>query len=656
MVTDHTTRQAPPEAGGPLTQVAERPQFYRPVHDWLNARPGRRVAEVAYLLIAIQTAWRLWLAMKGWFVGDDFAFIGRAYEYPLLSHKYLFLAYANHFMPGAFVQVWLWSHAAPYNFVVPTLVDAVLQLATAVVVYRILTALFGRRWVIIAPLAMFLCTTITVPAFVWWAAALNQAPQQLAFASALLCQIRYLQTGSQRRGLAGVLCILGGLAFSEKTLLCVPFILVFTVLFFVEGPPLSRPWRLLRRMPLVTSAYLFVAASYAVFYVLVVPSPTHAGTTSSGFVSLARLQMFYAYIPGLFGGPWHWQPLGTNAALADPPLPAVLACAVAMACIVYVSIKLAHRSVFGWFLLLGYMSANVVLLGLSRAAIVGPNLGLEYRYITDLGLVSTICISLALIPLSADCGIGVPQRLVPRPEAADAVARWRSSQLAEALPSVRGTSVLAVVTLLLIASGVWSSSRYVKIFSPNYARPIIVGAQKHAPKLPPDAVVSDTPLASAAIWALVFPYTIPSRALRPLDLKLSYLHVGQATDRLVVLDDDGNFRRAAINGLVANPGPAINCGWRVDAEPVAITLPNATLVPWTWVVRIGYIATADATTVVTAGSKSVPIAVHRGLGEVFVMVEGMVTSVRLGGLSDGAGLCTNDVQVGTAVPIPGSTP
>jgi hypothetical protein len=144
--------------------------------------------------------------------------------------------------------------------------------------------------------------------------------------------------------------------------------------------------------------------------------------------------------------------------------------------------------------------------------------------------------------------------------------------------------------------------------------------------------------------------------LKPYRLKINYLRVGGSTSNLLVLDDGGHFRKATVTGITADPGPEVNCGWRVDSRQIRVTLPAKTLIPWDWVIRIGYIATAPATTTVTAAGMSVPVEVHRGLGVLFLMVRGSVDSLQIGPLSNHAALCSNDIQVGTPSAVPGTTP
>ena len=61
----------------------------------------------AALILLAQIALRGWAGYRGYFYLDDFNFTARAAQYGLSPGKFLFRAYNNHLMPGAFVEVWI---------------------------------------------------------------------------------------------------------------------------------------------------------------------------------------------------------------------------------------------------------------------------------------------------------------------------------------------------------------------------------------------------------------------------------------------------------------------------------------------------------------------------------------------------------------------
>lgn len=614
------------------------------------ADPQRNVIRAGIALIVAQFVIRFTMAMRGWFVGDDYAFIGRSWEFSSPSLTYLSLPYAGHVMPGSWLWVWICSHLAPYNFLLPTLADAAVQAATSVVVLRLLIALFDRRWAVLAPFALFLFTVINLPAFVWWAAALNQAPLQLAVAGALLNHVQYLKTGDVRRGWAAVGCLVFGLAFSEKTILVSGVVFGLTFAYFTAGPFVERLRTVVTRHWRVWAAYVAVCAPYLIYYAIYVPSPIIGKSPdASGISALAGNQVFRAIIPAFFGGPWEWSPLGTNAAMAAPSDLMVQVCTVLFAAVVGLSVFLHHRAAFAWILLLGFETVNCALLALSRARLVGPSIGLEFRYSTDVALVAMLCGALAFLPISA--AFADRQPLLPRAGSVERLREIGNSDLLSVFPTRRVGPVVAALVTLVVASSIYSSWKYTDYFGPNAGKTLIHNARADAARQPDNAAVADTPVDERAVWNFVYPYTLPSRLLRPLDVDLPYATVGQATENLVILDPEGRFGPAAIKGYTADPGPEVNCGYRVGSKPTSISMPAKTPVPWDWTIRIGYLATGTGTTTVRAASTTMKVTVHKGPGTMYLPVRGTVHHIRFGGLSNRVQFCTNDVAVGTPISL-----
>ncbi|MFV0462373.1 MAG: hypothetical protein ACK5MP_04115 [Nostocoides sp.] len=643
--------EAPAQTGVPDGNRAGAGAIHHPLRD-LYARPDDMVVRVGLALIAVQFLVRVPLALRGWFVGDDFAFIGRAAEFASITPDYLGLAYAGHVMPGSLAWVWLCTHLAPFNFVLPTLADAIVQALTAGVTLALLVVLFGRRWAVLIPFALFLFTALTVPAFVWWAAALNQGPQELAIATTLLAHVVYLRKGTYGWGFAGVAAMLAGLAFSEKTLLVSGLVFALTLAYFSSGPIRERLVGMLRRHWPVWIGYVVVGVAYLFSYVTYVPTPIAGqNPTSGGTSALFANQIFRSIIPSVFGGPWRWEPLGTNAALANPPGLAVVVCTVLAAALIVFSIARHYRAAFGWLVLLGYVLVNGTLLALSRAALVGPNLGLEFRYVTDIALVGTVCASLTILPLRAEWTERHGQHLIDRPAGQAWLQGLPTQRLREFLPPLDPPVIATTVVAAIAASSVYSSWAYTDIFGPNIGKTFIPAAAAEARQLAPGSVVSDTPVDSGVVWNMVYPYTLPSHLLRPLGIDLTVLAPGESADDLLILNRAGHFEPAGVQGLAVSAGPELNCGYRITSEPRQIRLPARTTVPWDWVVRIGYLADRPGQVTLTAADTTTTLQIHQGPGAVYALVSGSVEVLTFGGLSNGASLCTNDIRVGTAVPV-----
>ena len=198
-----------------------------------------------------------------------------------------------------------------------------------------------------------------------------------------------------------------------------------------------------------------------------------------------------------------------------------------------------------------------------------------------------------------------------------------------------------------------STVRYDRYWHDNPVRPYLAAlthdlGSAHGP------VVLDEGVPEDIAWGLLYPYNLESKVFRPLSDAPSYLAPGQVVEQLDVVAPDGHLRRALVRGPKNLPGKVSNCGWLVQSAPVTVPLFGRT-VPGDWVLRMGYIASADATTTLTAGVTRVDVPVRRGLNTLFVRVSGTVTSIRLSGFTGSTSLCTADVTVGTPVAVPGTT-
>jgi hypothetical protein len=631
-------------------------QLYTPFVTWIRANPGRGVALAAAFLIAGQALIRGWFSFRGWFVGDDYAFMGRAATMPLFSWDYLMQSYGGHLMPGAYLYVAAMHAIAPMSYTPVVLVSIVVQALTAALLYQLLRNLFGTRPALLIPLTIYLFSPINLPAFLWWAAALNQLPQQLAIVTALLWHVKYLRTGRLYAGLLGVSSLVGGLLFSEKTIVAVPFIAALTVLFFTAGPPLQRMRTAAVRHRVVGLAYLVVVAGYAAFYLIEVRSPTRGTATSGAFIQTLGNQVNHAILPGLLGGPWTWQEISSNGAIANPGPLAIALSALVIVVLVATTILLRHRAVFGWLLLGGYVLVNSALLAITRVTLVGPLIGDEFRYVTDVCLLAVVCGSLATFPLIGEYRRAKPQRLIPRTWARARLTALSRHEAVALVPGLRPAPVIGAVVVALFMSSMVSTNGFDKVWHPNAGRTYIDNAERDLAEAPRDIVLLDTAAPPNVAWPLIYPFNSVHYLLAADNLHPPMMSTSTSATPLYMLDDTGHVRQADVtDGSHNSPGPTRNCGWRVTDQPARVPLVR-NMVAWTWMVRIGYIASAEATTWVTAGTTSVKVPIHAGLNALFLEVQGPVDVIGFSGLSGSAALCTNEIRVGQPVAIPFSRP
>ncbi|HEY2296607.1 MAG TPA: hypothetical protein VGH43_02675 [Jatrophihabitans sp.] len=637
-----------------VDDVDPSPSAHR-VRRWLAADPRRRVALAAAVVIAGQAGLRSWVAYRGYFFLDDFAFTGRAAQYSLTDlHGFLMQPYNSHLMPGAFAEVWVLTKLWPLNFGVVVTVNLVLQILVDVAFYRLLRELFGTRPAILVPFTAFVFTPITLSAFVWWAAALNQLPQQLAMLTALWCQTRYLRTGRVRVGIYGAPITLVGLLFSEKTLLTVPLVMAFTVLFFADGNVVRRIITVSRAHWRVWLAYLVVAIPYTAYYVLEVPSPGHA-PHGGDIAALFGSAFSHAIDPGLIGGPWSWHPAGFVGALADPSKLTTYVAGISVIGFVAWTIAWRRRAVFGWLMGIGYASIALLLLAFSRAVSIGPIIGDEFRYVTDVAAVGILGGTLAVLRPAGKWQT-TPELIEHRAWTRRFVEHHLWHEVRAAVPPPRPVVGIVAFMAVFIASATASTLRFDRYWSSNPARPYLTTLRTELAAAPKGMVLYDQEVPPQVAWALLFPYNRLSYLLKPLSDNLQFLEPGRSAPSLAMSDDQGNLRRVAIFGPHAVPGPQQNgCSWLLG--PVAIRMRlDGTTFPWTWMLRMAYIASKDTSGTVHAGRTVATVTFRRGLHELYVQVVGAISTVTFSSLAHGATVCTSDLAVGKPVPIGGSTP
>ncbi len=624
------------------------------------SRSAFLVGRIAIGLIALQTLVRGWTCLRGSFYLDDIAFIGRSMDFPIWSSTYLGLPYNNHVMPGGYMWAWLTTHLFPLDFWPVATVMIALQLALSVLTYRLLVELFGRHPGILAPLVVALFSPVNLVAFLWWAAAVNQLPQQLAMVAALLALVRYFRTGRRRYVVLGPLALVGGLLFSEKTLLLLPLLVGITLAFFTTGTLWRRVLQTLRRHRAVWACYAIVAAGYLAYYAVKVPSPIQPASTGHDMADLTAQSVFRAGIPGLLGGPWQWVDIGGAGGRADPNSFLVVASFAVATAVVTATIVLWRGATKAWLVLLAYAGLNLALLARSRATFIGPVIGTEYRYQTDIALVAAIALAFATLRTIGSFPHADADPLRPRVPA----RAWLTEHVLEpmraagAAPVTTAGVVWVTATVgagLLLASSLLSTVLYDPLWVRNPVKPYVHTVRSQLATMPAGTLLADSPVPNQVAWSLLFPYNGTYRMFAPVLKPAQRLAVGHSTSSLVVPDQDGIFRRALIAGPSAEPGPVEGCGWLLGPERVRIPL-LATATDKVPVIRIGYGATEATTLTLRVNGQAVDVGVHRGFGTIFAAVRGPVRTIVVDATGNDARVCTSEVSAGVPVAAPADAP
>lgn len=575
----------------------------------------------------MQLAFRGWAVFNSWFQFDDFAFLSRAYNSDL-TWGYLTEAYGGHLMPGGFLLTWFFARYEPLDFWPYATTLLLLQAIASLGFLRLLLRMFGRTPAVLPLLAVYLFSVISLPAFIWWAAGINQLPMQIALFFGLASHIAYLRTRQLRHVFATLAWTAFGLLFFEKTLL-VFFAYGFVALaYFTTGlleVRLKQLWSSYRFGLLLHGAlalgYVSVYAATSLTF-----DPNKANDTP--VFPVAYRFILKAFSTGIIGGPWQWTDLHPIGSVADPSDIVVFLSWLALGYLVYLAYKSRVNSLRAWSLTVVFLLANVVLLTAARAFLAGPVIGLEYRYQTELSAVFALSVGLAFLPL-----VGATETVHPRGQA---VLPFRP----------QAAAVTVTLTFLVVAtiSNVQYASHWQKT---NPGRPYFDAVERSLAGRSGAVPLADMAVPNTLMWGFRYPENTYSHVLRVFEDKTRYPSV--ANDHLYVFDDKGVLRPAVISTTrVARPHPG--CGYPVrGGGSVAIPL-NGPVTGGGWWVRLGYFARGGGTMTVTAGAKVHEVRVESGVHSVYFQASGDFHAIRLSGVSPGLSLCIPEVTLGLPKP------
>ncbi len=589
----------------------------------VNENP-RLIMASGGLMILAQLGFRAWALFPSWFYLDDYKMLRDAQDHRGLGD--LFTPYNGHLMPGGRLLVLVVESSGQLNWgLACTLTIALQAVASAAALWMLMT-LFGVRWGILGPLALYLFSPITLPALMWWTACLTQITIQAGLFLAVGAWVLHLRGGGRRWILATLGGVAFGLAFDVKGLLIFPVLAFIAMSYFATGGLVARARFVAARYWPATLVGTLAVLAYVAYYVTQVSQPFE--TPSLSLVGgVAATMLGSAFLTGTVGGPWHWSSIAPPNALADPPVTAVHATWVVVALVVAYSLLRRRRALRAWLLLAGYLVALLALLVSSRGLEYGALIGLEYRYLTDATCVLALAIGLAFMPLLG---------------AVESSEQRSDLLLLEARGPVVATATALVVTSSLVSSAVYVNIWHTQNASDSYVHRLAAemrayGAVDLAEQALPDAVIPGIFAPDNSLSNLV--PLVSDRAFFP-----------DTSSRLMAVTPDGGLTPALIRpGVLSRPGPRDDCGWRVTAKGLEIPLDGRAF-PWTWWLRIGYLSSNSSRVRITAGDDQVITQVEPGARSLYARVSGTFDSIRVDGLDAGTTLCVDTIEVGQPVP------
>jgi hypothetical protein len=586
-----------------------------------------RVAVAAAVLVAVQLVVRAELAFGGYFYWDDLILIGKAGTQLPFSPSYLLDDHDGHLMPGAFLLAGAIIRLAPLDWTGPAISLVVLQLLASLALLRALYVILGWRPVLLIPLTFALFTPMAVPAYAWWAAALNSLPMLAALAWVCGDAVLLVRTANQRYAATGVLAYLGGLLFFEKAAV-IPFVAfaVTALLGHVGGDraALRTAWR--AGMRLWVSS-LILTVGWAALYMAVVNQKRWTGDLRMTWDLLWR-SVTHGIMPGLAGGPWVWARWAPSSPWAIPP-PLVMALGwLVFAGVLAVSLARKQRIGLVWLTAVGYTVGCQVSIYLMRSSrFTALELAQAMRYLPDLVVVLAL---LAAVAFTAP----------NRPSAG-----WLDA-------SRRRTAVTTVLAMSFLGSSLYSTATFLTSWRDNPAQPYLQNARASlaAARATSNPPLLDQEVDPMVLGRMVWPENLASHMFALLRDRPDF---DTATPKLRMLDRSGRVVDAKVTWIrTILPGPKPQCGYFVQQDaPVRLAL-DGPLLPADWTVELNYLANSDGSvTLSLTEGPEVKVPLRPGLNRVFARLPGAGTEITAQVNNAAVSLCIAAGPVGLLAPI-----
>jgi hypothetical protein len=317
----------------------------------------------------------------------------------------------------------------------------------------------------------------------------------------------------------------------------------------------------------------------------------------------------------------------------------VVAAALTVAAIIG-SLLLVRGAWRAWLLFGVYLGISVTLVARARLGFIGPFIGRDHRYLTDLAVIAPLCLALAWLPLQGKLDAQSPPRTSPRALRRRARIERIQARLTRRRAAI--TTTAAVAVLAMGVGGVISGETFMSTWSKNPSQDYFenLEADLKAHKGPvylfgdevvPNLIMTPTFLEDRQIGAVTKPL-----AVRPV--------VSPAVPYFSIVDPSGHLHDGVVRGVdIALPAP--DCGTSTD--PAIVQLPSA---PGAgrWKVRLGFYTNRQTTARVAIGSNPpVETRLGRGLHEIYVsLLAGGSNQLRMDGIDAGASVCIGSLTIG----------
>jgi hypothetical protein len=605
---------------------------------------------VASTLIAAVVAWRTWASLLWSFQRDDWVWVAEAARKQFLP--YVTWVYHGHLQPAQFAIIWVVTRLSPLNYPLAMAPVLILTAVSGVLMWRFLGALFGERSSNLIPLAVFMLCPLTLPSALWLTTALGIVPLQLFIVATLYAVLTYVRRRSTARLAVVCLTYAGALLFWEKSLLILPLVVIFVLLYLGRGSgwsrlrdvtaPLWRLWALLGG----------ISACYTAWYLVVATSPLASRGSVQWVAQLVRISFGSTLIPTFVGGPWSVGRLeavppfpGESVPINVLPLLPRLGTWVLLGAIVATSLLLRRQAWRAWVVLSAYVGLCLGLVIEGRlGSWSGPMIGLSTRYVADAVPVFALALALSFSsPLERRTDPSWAARdYVVRATEARAVKRTarrvrRGSRGRRAV--VRFVGIAAVLTYAV--SAMITNQRMAEV-AHAYSVKTWLAAARSSLAAHPTASIFDSYLpANALASAYAGDAARASHSLAPIAPDVRW---NAPAEQMLTFDASGHLVPLTIDPVTsAKQGPASGCGYRIGAEPVTI-VSGRPLAPWLWGLDISYMAIDDVRGFIDIQGDRQPVTFLRGSHHMNLIHFGPVASVAI--WDDGSRVCVSGLRVG----------
>lgn len=594
----------------------------------LTSLTRQRVAAIGWWLVAAQVGLIAWISSQGFPYWDDYLLQGRAAQLPLFSRDLLLYTHDGHVMPAGMAIAWVTAKLAPLSTFGVTVGIVTLQVAASAAVFGMLRTLLGTRPAALAPLALYLFSPVTLPASLWWSAALNLLPLQVGLATAISCHVRYLRSGRSIWAAGTLLSVVAALAFFEKAVV-IPAALVGVTAALAAAerrPPLAavaQRWRLWLVLALPVAGYLAA-------YLSAVPRPSTRDGASGPLGEMVVNGIGRAFVPAAFGGPLSWQPTGFASAVAAPPSWFVAAVWTALVLAVLVTVWARPAIIWAYLTLVGYLALDLAAVAFGRGGSgLAGQIVLSLRYTTEAAVVLAVVVGLALV---APRGAEEP----PRVRAVrQGLARRRTV-----------TQVTAFVLAdIFIALSLVSALGLERIWAANPARIWVGNARSSLAVANPAVPLLPDPVPEYVLYGLSYPANLTSNVLAPLPHRPQF---SQSSTALLTFDAFGHLSPAHVVGPRMVLPATSDCA-SVPQGGGSLAL-DAGVINWEHTVVMTYDSSGGPVTVALGSGKPVTVDTVAGPGQVVFRLTGGGDSVTVAPAPSGGDLCVRTLQVGQLVP------